>query len=42
MIYYRALASLMAPAKTLNTTVILDNNNYQFKSTGQTITFDGY
>ena len=42
MIYYRALASLMAPAKTLNTTVILDNNNYQFKSTGQIITFDGY
>ena len=42
MIYYRALASLMAPAKTLNTTIILDNNNYQFKSTGQIITFDGY
>ena len=42
MIYYRALASLMAPAKTLNTTVILDNNNYQFKSSGQIITFDGY
>ena len=42
MIYYRALASLMAPAKTLNTTIILDNNNYQFKTTGQIITFDGY
>ena len=42
MIYYRALASLMAPAKTINTTVILDNNNYQFKTTGQIITFDGY
>ena len=42
MIYYRALSSLMAPAKTLNTTVILDNNNYQFKTTGQIITFDGY
>ncbi len=42
MIYYRALASLMADAKTENTTVILDNNNYQFKSTGQIITFDGY
>ena len=42
MIYYRALSSLMAPAKTLNTTVVLDNNNYQFKTTGQIITFDGY
>lgn len=42
MIYYRALAYLMAPAKTENTTVILDNNNYQFKLTGQIITFDGY
>ncbi len=42
MIYYRALASLMKDAKTLNTTVILDNNNYQFKATGQIITFDGY
>ncbi len=42
LIYYRALASLMAPAKTSSTTVILDNNNYQFKVTGQIITFDGY
>lgn len=42
MIYYRALASLMKDAKTLNTTVILDNNNYQFKATGQIIIFDGY
>ena len=42
MIYYRALASLMSDAKTNNTTVILDNNNYQFKATGQTINFDGY
>lgn len=42
MIYYRALASLMVPAKTENTTVILDNNNYQFKTTGQVIIFDGY
>ncbi len=42
MIYYRALASLMAPAKTLNTTIILDNNNYKFKTNGQIITFDGY
>ena len=42
MIYYRALASLMKNAKTENTTVIFDNNNYQFKTTGQIIVFDGY
>lgn len=42
MIYFRALASLMSDAKTNNTTVILDNNDYQFKATGQTVTFDGY
>lgn len=42
MIYFRALASLMSDAKTNNTIVILDNNNYQFKATGQTVTFDGY
>lgn len=42
MIYYRALASLMAPAQTENTTIVLDNNNYQFKATGQVIVFDGY
>jgi len=42
MIYYRALASLMADAKTENTTIILDNNNYQFKATGQVVKFDGY
>ncbi|MBR2588332.1 MAG: type I DNA topoisomerase [Bacilli bacterium] len=42
LIYYRALASIMAPAKVEGTTVILDNNNYQFKATGQIIVFDGY
>ena len=42
MIYYRALASLMAPAITDNTTLILDNNSYKFKASGQVITFDGY
>ena len=42
MIYYRALASLMKDAKTEATTVILDNNNYQFKATGSILTFDGY
>ena len=42
LIYYRALAALMADAKVLGTTVILDNNNYQFKATGHILTFDGY
>ena len=42
MIYYRALASLMKDAKVEATTIILDNNNYQFKATGQIIVFDGY
>ena len=42
MIYSRALASLMADAKTENTSVILDNNNYQFKATGSVLIFDGY
>ena len=42
LIYYRALASLMKSAKAISTTVILDNNNYQFKATGQIIDFDGY
>jgi len=42
MIYYRALASLMASAKVESTSVVLDNNNYQFKASGQIIVFDGY
>lgn len=42
LIYSRALASLMADAKGTTTTIILDNNNYQFKATGSIITFKGY
>ena len=42
LIYKRALASLMAPALTDNTTVVFNNNDYKFKATGQVITFDGY
>ena len=42
LIYYRTVASLMADAKTSVTTIVLDNNNYQFKSSGTIITFDGY
>ena len=42
MIYYRALASLMKDADIETTTIILDNNNYQFKTTGSILKFDGY
>ena len=42
MIYKRALASLMADAKVDKTTVVLDNNSYKFKTTGQTLKFPGY
>ena len=42
IIYYRALASLMADAKFNSTTVLLDNNDYGFKVTGSVLTFDGY
>ena len=42
LIYYRALASLMKDAKVLATSIVLDNNNYQFKANGQVLIFDGY
>jgi len=42
MIYYRALASLMADSKVEATSVVLDNNNYQFKVNGQVLLYDGY
>ena len=42
LIYIRALSSLMADAKVLATTVILDNNDYLFKATGSVLVFDGY
>lgn len=42
LIYARALASLMKDAKTLATTVILENNGYTFKATGSVLIFDGY
>ncbi len=41
-IYTRAIASLMKDAKVNQTTVILDNQGYQFKATGQVLLFDGY
>ena len=42
LIYLRALASLMADAKVNQTTVLLDNNHYIFKTTGSVLLFDGY
>ena len=42
LIYIRALASIMADAKVKATTVIFENNEYLFKTTGSIITFDGY
>ena len=42
IIYARALASLMKDAKVLATSIILNNNDYKFKATGQVLTFDGY
>ncbi len=42
MIYYRALASLMQDAKLNQTTIILNNNNTTFKTTGSVLIFEGY
>src|SRR5574344_1776459 len=42
LIYTKAVSSLMADVETLQTTIILENNGYEFKATGSVITFDGY
>lgn len=42
MIYKRTLASLMSNSVRMVTTIIFDNNDYKFKTTGFVITFDGY
>lgn len=42
LIYKRTLASLMANARVNQTTVVLENNDYSFKVTGQVLVFDGY
>jgi DNA topoisomerase-1 len=42
IIYFRALASLMADAKTLATTIVLENNGYTFKATGSVVIFNGF
>ena len=42
LIYKRTIASLMADAEVDATTIIFDNNDYKFKSTGQVLLFEGY
>jgi len=42
LIYYRALCSLMAPAQLISTSIWFNNNNYQFKLSGQQIKFKGF
>lgn len=42
LIYKRTLASLMSDAKVNQTTIVFDNNDYKFKTTGQILIFDGY
>lgn len=41
-IYYRALASLMAPAQTDNVSIVFSQNGYDFNASGSTLKFDGY
>ena len=42
LIYYRALASLMADAKTMNTTYTFNNNDMTFTASGSRYLFDGF
>lgn len=42
LIYNRSISSLMSPAELEITTVLLENNGYIFKATGQRLLFDGY
>ncbi len=42
LIYARALASLMAPARVASQTVILSQNGYDFTANGSRQVFDGY
>ena len=42
LIYYRALASLMADAKYDATSVIIKNGPYYFNASGSVLKFDGY
>ena len=42
LIYKRTLASLMADASVNQTTIVFDNHDYKFKTTGSVLLFDGY
>ena len=42
LIYKRTIASLMSDAKLNQTTIIFDNNDYKFKTTGSVLLFEGY
>ena len=42
LIYNRAMASLMAPAKYQTTKVSILNNGYEFKANGSVMVFDGF
>lgn len=42
LIYIRTLASLMSDAILDKTSIVFDNNDYKFKTTGQIVKFDGY
>lgn len=42
LIYARSIACLMSDAKVLATSVTLTNNDYEFKSNGSRLIFDGY
>ena len=42
LIYKRTLASLMADATVNQTTIIFDNHDYKFKTTGSVLLFEGY
>lgn len=42
LIYKRTLASLMSDATVNQTTIIFDNNDYKFKTTGSVLLFEGY
>lgn len=42
LVYNSSLASLMAPAKYAETTVVFDNNGYNFKMSGKKLLFNGY
>ena len=42
LIYVRTLASLMSDALLDKTSIVFDNNDYKFKTTGQIVKFDGY